>query len=50
MIKFFHDLALFRVKTLIFFADFFGENILKMITSAPDLNEQQKLFREIEKA
>jgi hypothetical protein len=28
-------LALFRVKTANFFADFFGENILKIITSVP---------------
>jgi hypothetical protein len=30
-----HNLALFRVKTANFFAEFFGENILKIITSVP---------------
>jgi hypothetical protein len=33
MIKFLHNLALFRVKNGNFFAEFFGENILKIITS-----------------
>jgi hypothetical protein len=33
--KFLHILALFWVKNTNFFADFFGENILKIITSAP---------------
>jgi hypothetical protein len=32
----FQNLALFRVKNAIFFAEFFGENILKIITSVPD--------------
>jgi hypothetical protein len=36
MIKILHNLALFRVKNAIFFAEFFGENILKIITSVPD--------------
>jgi hypothetical protein len=35
MIKFLHNLALFRVKNANFFAEFFGENILKIITSVP---------------
>jgi hypothetical protein len=35
MIKFFHTLALFWVKNANFFADLFGENILKIITSVP---------------
>jgi hypothetical protein len=35
MINFFHNLALFRVKNANFFAEFFGENILKIITSVP---------------
>jgi hypothetical protein len=35
MINFFQNLALFRVKNANFLAKFFGENILKIITSAP---------------
>jgi hypothetical protein len=35
MIKFFQNLALFEVKNANFFAKFFGENILKIITSVP---------------
>jgi hypothetical protein len=35
MIKFLHNLALFCVKNANFFAEFFGENILKIITSVP---------------
>jgi hypothetical protein len=35
MIKFLHNLALFWVKNANFFAEFFGENILKIITSVP---------------
>jgi hypothetical protein len=35
MIKILHNLALFRVKNVNFFAKFFGENILKIITSVP---------------
>jgi hypothetical protein len=34
-IKILHSLALFRVKNADFFAEFFGENILKIITSVP---------------
>jgi hypothetical protein len=34
MIKILHNLALFRVKNANFFDEFFGENILKIITSA----------------
>jgi hypothetical protein len=30
-----HNLALFRVKNANFFAEFFGENIFKIITSVP---------------
>jgi hypothetical protein len=36
MIKILHNLALFWVKNVNFFAKFFGENILKIITSVPD--------------
>jgi hypothetical protein len=36
MIKILHNLALFGVKNANFFAEFFGENILKIITSVPD--------------
>jgi hypothetical protein len=35
MIKILHNLALFWVKNANFFADFFGENIQKIITSVP---------------
>jgi hypothetical protein len=35
MIKFFQNLALFLVKNDNFFAKFFDENILKIITSVP---------------
>jgi hypothetical protein len=35
MIKMLHNLALFWVKNAIFFAEFFGENIQKIITSVP---------------
>jgi hypothetical protein len=35
MIKILHNLALFWVKNAIFFAEFFGENILKITTSVP---------------
>jgi hypothetical protein len=35
MINFFQNLALFRVKNANFFAEIFGENILKIITSVP---------------
>jgi hypothetical protein len=41
MIKILHNLALFRVKNAIFFAEFFGENILKIITSVPDAGEKK---------
>jgi hypothetical protein len=36
MIKILHNLALFWAKNTIFFAEFFGENVLKIITSVPD--------------
>jgi hypothetical protein len=36
MIKILHNLALFRVKNANFFAEIFGENILKILTSVPD--------------
>jgi hypothetical protein len=36
MIKILHNLALFWVKNANFFAEIFGENILKIITSVPD--------------
>jgi hypothetical protein len=39
MIKILHNLALFWAKNANFFAKFFGENILKIITSIPDLVE-----------
>jgi hypothetical protein len=35
MIKILHKLALFWVKNANLFAEFFGENILKIITSVP---------------
>jgi hypothetical protein len=35
MIKILHNLALFWVKNANFFAEFFGENISKIITSVP---------------
>jgi hypothetical protein len=35
MIKILHNLALFRVKNGNFFAEIFGENIFKIITSVP---------------
>jgi hypothetical protein len=35
MIKILHNLALFWVKNANVFAEFFGENILKIITSVP---------------
>jgi hypothetical protein len=35
MIKFLNTLALFWVKNVNFFAEFFGENIFKIITSVP---------------
>jgi hypothetical protein len=35
MIKILHNLALFWVKNANFFAEFFGENIFKIITSVP---------------
>jgi hypothetical protein len=37
MINFFQNLALFCVKNANFFANFFGENILKIITSVPGM-------------
>jgi hypothetical protein len=36
MIKILHNLALFWVENANLFAEFFGENILKIITSVPD--------------
>jgi hypothetical protein len=41
MINFFHNLALFRVKNANFFAQFFGENILKIITPVPGSRHQR---------
>jgi hypothetical protein len=38
MIKILHKLALFWVKNANFFAEFFGENIKKIITSVPDVH------------
>jgi hypothetical protein len=35
LIKTLHNLALFRVKNANFFAEFFGKNIFKIITSVP---------------
>jgi hypothetical protein len=35
MIKILHDLALFSAKNANLFAEIFGENILKIITSVP---------------
>jgi hypothetical protein len=42
MIKIFQNLALFWVKNANFFAEFFGENILKIITSVPGLDQRMK--------
>jgi hypothetical protein len=42
MINFFQNLALFRVKNANFFAKFFGENILKIITSVPGICPRNK--------
>jgi hypothetical protein len=36
VIKILHNFALFGVKNANFFAEFFGENIFKIITSVPD--------------
>jgi hypothetical protein len=36
MINFMHNLALIRVRNANFLAEFFGENIFKIITSVPD--------------
>jgi hypothetical protein len=41
MVKILHNLALFLVKNAKFFADFFGENIFKIITSVPELASLQ---------
>jgi hypothetical protein len=41
MIKFLHKLAVARAKTADFFANFFRENIFKVITSVPGV---RKLF------
>jgi hypothetical protein len=45
MIKILHNLALFWVKNANFFADFFGENILKIITSVPGPSFVRKIVR-----
>jgi hypothetical protein len=37
MINILYNLALFWAKNANFFAEFFGENILKIITSVPDI-------------
>jgi hypothetical protein len=44
MIKILHNLALLRVKNANFFADFFGEKILKIITSVPGHPEAVRQF------
>jgi hypothetical protein len=38
VIKFLHNLVLFRVKNANFFPENFGENIFKIITSVPGAN------------
>jgi hypothetical protein len=43
MIKILHNLALFWVKNANFFAEFFGENILKIITSLPGVHNYEKM-------
>jgi hypothetical protein len=44
MIKFLHNLALFPVKNAKFVAEFFGENIFKIITSVPGNARPKKCF------
>jgi hypothetical protein len=44
MIKILHNLPLFRVKNANFFAEFFGENILKIITSVPGVEVMITIF------
>jgi hypothetical protein len=39
MIRFWHNLAFFRVKNANFFRRIFAENILKIITSIPDCRQ-----------
>jgi hypothetical protein len=41
---FLQNLALFRVKNANFFAEFFGENILKIITSVPGHSDAEYLY------
>jgi hypothetical protein len=45
MIKFYHNLALFSVKNANFFADFVGENILKIITLVPGHTRRKRVAR-----
>jgi hypothetical protein len=42
MIEIFHNLALFWVKKRQFFAEFFGKNIFKIITSVPGVHVLRK--------
>jgi hypothetical protein len=46
MIKILHNLALFWVKNANFFAEFFGENILKIITSVPGHTDVLQIDRD----
>jgi hypothetical protein len=46
MIKILQSLPLFWVKNANFFAEFFGENILKIITSVPDLTTHNTVSRD----
>jgi hypothetical protein len=45
--QFFQNLALFWVKNANIFADFFGENIFKIITSVPDITSSKFDFRDL---
>jgi hypothetical protein len=49
MIKSLHNLALFWVENANFFADYFGENILKLITSVPGILQESELSKDIVK-
>jgi hypothetical protein len=47
MITILHNLALISVKNAIFFAEFFGENIFKIITSVPGLRLARKFAHKL---
>jgi hypothetical protein len=44
-VSIFQNLTLFQVKNANFFAKFFGENIFKIITLAPDLTIGSRLYK-----